>query len=266
LASKAIGFGENPVNRIKFQKQEFTADLALDWDEFKYRRYDPQIARFLQVDPLSDKYAYNSTYDFSEDKVISNVELEGLEAVGFDFNPLWHAAGISSSTDPKEYVNNYVIKPAVEKSIEIDKAAGIQLGIMFLTGGLGELSQPELMASKASTTAAADATAVRSMVIKPIEVEIPEPKPAEIVPSKVEKVVPSKVEKSKTIENVGTGQFTKTTEVKPSKVSPGQSRAEYVRYKNKDGKVIKTYKDSYDRGNNYQGRKPLRGGPEGRPQ
>jgi hypothetical protein len=55
-------------------------------------------------------------------------------------------------------------------------------------------------------------------------------------------------------------------EVKPSKISPGQSRAVYVRIRNSKGKVIRTYKDSYDRANRWQGRKPLRGGPEGRSQ
>ncbi len=74
----------------------------------------------------------------------------------------------------------------------------------------------------------------------------------------------SKVSKSKTTESIGGGKFTKTTEVRPGK-GPGQSRAEYVRIKNADGKTIRTYKDSYDRGNKFQGRKPLRGGPEGRP-
>jgi hypothetical protein len=73
----------------------------------------------------------------------------------------------------------------------------------------------------------------------------------------------SKVEKSKTVEKIGK-KFTKTTEVRPGKGS-GQSRAEYVRYKNEDGKVIRTYKDSYDQAGNWQHRKALRGGPEGRP-
>ncbi|MFY1047876.1 RHS repeat-associated core domain-containing protein [Chryseobacterium sp. GP-SGM7] len=77
---------------------------------------------------------------------------------------------------------------------------------------------------------------------------------------------PNKVQKSKTTTTVGKeGKYTKTTEVRPSKQSPGQSRAEYTRVKNKDGKVIKTYKDSYDRANKFQHRKPLTGGPEGRP-
>jgi RHS repeat-associated protein len=66
---------------------------------------------------------------------------------------------------------------------------------------------------------------------------------------------PSKVSKSTKTESIGGGKYTKTTEVRPSKKQPGQSRAEYVKYKNKDGKTIKMYKDSYDRGNKFQHRK-----------
>ncbi len=67
----------------------------------------------------------------------------------------------------------------------------------------------------------------------------------------------SKVEKSTTTTTpIGKeGKYTKTTEVRPGK-GPGQSRAEYIRYKNKDGKVIKNVKDSYDRANKIQHRKP----------
>ncbi len=75
----------------------------------------------------------------------------------------------------------------------------------------------------------------------------------------------SKVERTSTVEEIGGGKFTKTTDVRPGK-GPGQSRAEYVRYKNQQGETIRTYKDPYDRANNFQHRKPLRGGPEGRPQ
>ena len=63
------------------------------------------------------------------------------------------------------------------------------------------------------------------------------------------------------MEQVGGGKSTKTTEVRPGK-EPGQSRAEYVRYKNAEGKTIRTYKDTYDRAGKFQHRKPLRGGPE----
>ncbi|PKP14814.1 MAG: hypothetical protein CVU07_12955, partial [Bacteroidetes bacterium HGW-Bacteroidetes-23] len=77
------GYNSNingPVNNYKqYQDQEFTEDLGLNTHEWKFRVSDPAIGRFWQVDPLSEKYAYNGTYNFSENRVIDGVELEGLE-------------------------------------------------------------------------------------------------------------------------------------------------------------------------------------------
>ena len=78
ISSKAAGGIEN---KIKFQSQEFNDTFDVDYYEFKYRQHDPQIGRFTQIDPLADKYVYNSTYAFSENRVINAIELEGLEAV-----------------------------------------------------------------------------------------------------------------------------------------------------------------------------------------
>jgi RHS repeat-associated protein len=68
------------LNRIKFQSQEHIDDLNLYWDSFKWRNHQPDIGRFFNVDPLAEKYLYNSPYAFSENKVTSHRELEGLEA------------------------------------------------------------------------------------------------------------------------------------------------------------------------------------------
>lgn len=67
-------------NKIKFQGQEHIDDLDLGWVSFKWRNHMADIGRFFNVDPLADKYVYNSVYAFSENKVIVHVELEGLEA------------------------------------------------------------------------------------------------------------------------------------------------------------------------------------------
>ena len=74
-----------PANKYRFQKQElqnkeFSDGSGLELYEFKYRFDDPQIGRFGSIDPLANKYEYNSPYAFSEDKVTTHVELEGLEA------------------------------------------------------------------------------------------------------------------------------------------------------------------------------------------
>lgn len=72
-------------NRYGFQGQELQKDLDLGWSQFKWRMHDPAIGRFGGVDPLSDKYLHNSTYAFSENKLIRHIELEGLESVDFSW-------------------------------------------------------------------------------------------------------------------------------------------------------------------------------------
>jgi hypothetical protein len=48
---------------------------------FKWRNHQPDIGRFFNIDPLADKYVYNSPYAFSENQVVAFRELEGLEKV-----------------------------------------------------------------------------------------------------------------------------------------------------------------------------------------
>jgi len=78
ISSKAAGKLQNKEKT--FQGQQFDDDLGINWIQFKYRNHDPQIGRFIEIDPLASKYVYNSTYAFSENKVTGNVELEGLES------------------------------------------------------------------------------------------------------------------------------------------------------------------------------------------
>ena len=64
-----------------FQEQRFDDDLDMDLIQFKWRTYDPQTGRFLQIDPLADDYRYQSPYNFSENRVTDGREMEGLEYV-----------------------------------------------------------------------------------------------------------------------------------------------------------------------------------------
>lgn len=47
-----------PRNDIKFQNQRHEDDFGINLYSFKYRDHDPQIGRFLQVDPLSESYVH----------------------------------------------------------------------------------------------------------------------------------------------------------------------------------------------------------------
>ncbi len=47
--------------------------------DYGFRIYDPRIARFLSVDPLSQYYPSWSPYPFAMNRVIDNVDLDGAE-------------------------------------------------------------------------------------------------------------------------------------------------------------------------------------------
>lgn len=68
-----------PDYKYKFQEQEHQDELGLNWDSFKWRNYDMAIGRFMNIDPLTEKYRDWGTYVFSGNRVIDARELEGLE-------------------------------------------------------------------------------------------------------------------------------------------------------------------------------------------
>lgn len=92
ISSKAFNSLTN--TKQKFQSQEFDADLGLDMYSFRFRINDPKVGRFWQIDPLAEKYLYNSTYAFSENKVTSHLEQEGLETVPLMGVPLAGGHGV----------------------------------------------------------------------------------------------------------------------------------------------------------------------------
>lgn len=67
--------------RFGFQGEESDDEIYGDNNSyaFEYRLHDPRLGRFLSVDPLATSYPWNSTYAFSENRVIDGVELEGAE-------------------------------------------------------------------------------------------------------------------------------------------------------------------------------------------
>lgn len=67
-------------HRKKFVGQDYESELGWSTYQFKFRTHDPQIGRFLQIDPLAEKFVHNSTYAYAENKVTNAIDLEGLEA------------------------------------------------------------------------------------------------------------------------------------------------------------------------------------------
>ncbi len=146
ISSKALSFGE-PKNKEKtFQGQQFDDDLGLNWVQFKWRNHDPQIGRFIQVDPLASDYVYNSTYAFSENKVTAHIELEGLES--FSIQNVWKSAGITSNTEHEINAKLKTIKedvqPVGEALLQAGKYGVLIAGIATLNPLAISLGIPSL--------------------------------------------------------------------------------------------------------------------------
>ncbi len=147
ISSKAAGKLENKYE--KFQGQPMDDDLGLNWYGFKWRNHDPHIGRFVQIDPLSEKFMYNSTYAFSENKVTNHIELEGLESlpagVLLNKNANHHKNLNNTLAFPKEILNTKktigsynVRKVLTENQVKISEAAGIPAGSSNYTLSLSE--------------------------------------------------------------------------------------------------------------------------------
>jgi RHS repeat-associated protein len=67
--------------RYGFQGQEIDDEVKGEGKSvnYKYRMHDPRIGRFFAVDPLAPKYPHYSPYQFSGNRVLDAIELEGLE-------------------------------------------------------------------------------------------------------------------------------------------------------------------------------------------
>jgi RHS repeat-associated protein len=67
--------------RYGFQGQEMDNEIKGEGNSinYTYRMHDPRVGRFFAADPMEGYYPWNSPYAFSENNVISHVELEGLQ-------------------------------------------------------------------------------------------------------------------------------------------------------------------------------------------
>ncbi|REC77636.1 hypothetical protein DRF60_11695 [Chryseobacterium elymi] len=106
LKSGNAYFGAGSYKNYKFQEQELQ---ETGFYSFKWRNYMPDVGRFFNVDPLSEKYAYQSHYNFSENRVVDGRELEGLEWSGIHYKNLDGNENIQYSVDFKVLNNSSIM-------------------------------------------------------------------------------------------------------------------------------------------------------------
>ena len=66
-------------NRFKFNGKEFQTDFDIGWYDYGARFYDPQIGRFMQVDPSADSYVGWTPYNYVGNNPINIIDPDGRD-------------------------------------------------------------------------------------------------------------------------------------------------------------------------------------------
>jgi len=89
-----------------YNGKEWNEDLGLDWYDYGFRYYDATIGRFTGVDPIADRFAWVSVYNYAENDPISGIDLWGLQYVNTNtgesrgpIDPLNSKEGVSEEFD-----------------------------------------------------------------------------------------------------------------------------------------------------------------------
>jgi len=82
LLNNRHGSVDSDPYRYGFQGQERDDEVKGEGNSYnyKYRMHDPRLGRFFAVDPLLHKYPELTSYQFSGNRVVDAIELEGLES------------------------------------------------------------------------------------------------------------------------------------------------------------------------------------------
>jgi RHS repeat-associated protein len=68
-------------HKYKYNGKELNEDFGLNWYDYGFRYYDPTIGRFTGVDPIADKFAHVSPYNYAENEPVAHIDLWGLQKV-----------------------------------------------------------------------------------------------------------------------------------------------------------------------------------------
>ena len=123
--------------RYGFQGQEKDDEVKGEGNSvnYEYRMHDPRVGRFFAVDPLTSKYPHNGPYNFSENRVIDGLELEGLEVVTKSSTGT-ASFGVSSFNETGMILDysGTEIKVYSYKSTGFGAETNISLGVDWVTG------------------------------------------------------------------------------------------------------------------------------------
>ena len=69
-------------NNYLYNDKELWDEADLNWYDYGFRNYDPEVWRFPKLNLLTDDYPCYTPYQYAGNEPISNIDLDWLEPVG----------------------------------------------------------------------------------------------------------------------------------------------------------------------------------------
>ena len=79
IPNLSISAMPSDYNAYKYNSKEEQKELGLNWLSFDFRMYDPVIGRFMNVDPIAEKFYHVSPYNYAENNPVTGIDLWGLQ-------------------------------------------------------------------------------------------------------------------------------------------------------------------------------------------
>ena len=97
-------------NKYQYNGKELEDALGLNWNDYGARYYLPDIQRWGQIDPLAEKYAAWSGYNYVEDNPMRKVDPDGKGPMdNYYMNEAGDMLGVVRTGDSQD--NFYVVDP-----------------------------------------------------------------------------------------------------------------------------------------------------------
>ncbi|WP_124979579.1 RHS repeat-associated core domain-containing protein [Nonlabens xiamenensis] len=126
LLNNRHGSVDSDVYRYGFQGQERDDEVNGEGNSYNYtiRMHDPRLGRFFAVDPLDAKYLWYTPYQFSGNRPIDKIELEGFETAEHGSNVDPYDQGVK----PPGYGGATFDVPS--NAVQLNDSNGTTLGII----------------------------------------------------------------------------------------------------------------------------------------